>query len=53
MLWVACFKGPVIFYALINWMPILFRDDGLSPSAAALIAALSPLGGVARSCPVG
>lgn len=53
MLWVACFKGPVIFYALINWMPILFRDAGLSPSAAALIAALFPLGGVARSCPVG
>ena len=46
MLWVAYFMGLVIFYALINWMPILFRDVGLSPQTAALIAALFPLGGV-------
>src|ERR671933_76526 len=46
MLWVAYFMGLVIFYALINWMPILFRDAGLSPSAAALITALFPLGGL-------
>lgn len=45
-LWVAYFMGLVIFYALINWMPILFRDAGLSPQAAALISALFPLGGV-------
>ena len=46
MLWVAYFMGLVIFYALINWMPILFRDAGLDPRSAALIAALFPLGGV-------
>jgi MFS transporter, AAHS family, 4-hydroxybenzoate transporter len=46
MLWVAYFMGLVIFYALINWMPILFRDAGLSPSTAALITALFPLGGL-------
>ncbi len=46
MLWIAYFMGLVIFYALINWMPILFRDAGLSPEAAALISALFPLGGV-------
>jgi len=46
MLWLAYFMGLVIFYALINWMPILFRDAGLSPGTAALIAALFPLGGV-------
>lgn len=45
-LWVAYFMGLVIFYALINWMPILFRDAGLEPRTAALIAALFPLGGV-------
>lgn len=45
-LWVAYFMGLVIFYALINWMPILFRDAGLSQQTAALIAALFPLGGV-------
>lgn len=46
MLWVAYFMGLVIFYALINWMPILFRDAGLDARSAGLIAALFPLGGV-------
>ncbi|MEH3146320.1 MAG: MFS transporter [Methylobacterium frigidaeris] len=46
MLWLAYFMGLVIFYALINWMPILFKDAGLEPQTAALIAALFPLGGV-------
>lgn len=46
MLWLAYFMGLMIFYALINWMPILFRDAGLSPSTAALITALFPLGGL-------
>ena len=27
-LWVAYFMGLVIFYALINWMPLLFKDAG-------------------------
>ena len=46
MLWVAYFMGLVIFYALINWMPILFKDAGIAPKDATLIAALFPLGGV-------
>jgi len=46
MLWVTYFMGLVIFYALINWMPILFRDAGLEQHNAALISALFPLGGV-------
>jgi AAHS family 4-hydroxybenzoate transporter-like MFS transporter len=46
MLWVAYFFGLVIFYALINWMPLLFSDAGMPPRTAALIAALFPLGGV-------
>src|SRR5205823_12178630 len=45
MLWVAYFMGLVIFYALINWMPILFSDAGIDPSTASLITALFPLGG--------
>ena len=45
-MWVAYFMGLVIFYALINWMPILFKDAGLSAQTATLIAALFPLGGV-------
>ncbi|MDO9708086.1 MFS transporter [Paracraurococcus lichenis] len=45
MLWLTYFMGLVIFYALLNWMPILFGDAGLDPRTAALIAALFPLGG--------
>lgn len=46
MLWLAYFMGLVIFYALINWMPLLFKDAGLSAHHATLVAALFPLGGV-------
>lgn len=45
MLWLAYFMGLVIFYALINWMPILFKDAGIDPRTATLISALFPLGG--------
>ncbi|PWC84630.1 4-hydroxybenzoate transporter [Azospirillum sp. TSH100] len=46
MLWTAYFMGLTIFYAMINWMPVLFRDAGLTPATAALVAALFPLGGI-------
>jgi AAHS family 4-hydroxybenzoate transporter-like MFS transporter len=46
MMWVAYFMGLVIFYALVNWMPILFKDVGIDPRTATLISALFPLGGV-------
>jgi AAHS family 4-hydroxybenzoate transporter-like MFS transporter len=46
MLWLAYFMGLVIFYASINWMPILLKDAGLTPQRATLISALFPLGGV-------
>ncbi|SMG23763.1 MFS transporter [Paraburkholderia susongensis] len=46
MLWLAAFTGLLIIYALINWMPILLRDAGLSQKSATLISALFPLGGV-------
>jgi AAHS family 4-hydroxybenzoate transporter-like MFS transporter len=45
MLWIAYFMGLMIFYALINWMPILFKDAGVETRSATLIAALFPLGG--------
>jgi AAHS family 4-hydroxybenzoate transporter-like MFS transporter len=45
-MWVAYFMGLVIFYALINWMPILFKESGMAPATATLISALFPLGGV-------
>lgn len=46
MLWLTYFMGLVIFYALVNWMPILFKEAGLAPKDATMIAALFPLGGV-------
>jgi len=46
MLWLSYFMGLVIFYALINWMPLLLKDAGFPPQTAALVAALFPLGGV-------
>jgi MFS transporter, AAHS family, 4-hydroxybenzoate transporter len=46
MLWLTYFMGLVIFYALINWMPVLFKDAGLDAQTATLISALFPLGGV-------
>jgi len=45
-LWVSYFMGLVIFYALVNWMPVLFKDAGIEPRTATLVAALFPLGGV-------
>lgn len=46
MLWAAYFMGLLIFYALINWMPLLFKEAGIEPRTATLISALFPLGGV-------
>jgi AAHS family 4-hydroxybenzoate transporter-like MFS transporter len=45
MLWLTFFMGLMIIYALINWMPLLFKDVGLDPQTATLIAALFQLGG--------
>lgn len=46
MLWLTYFMGLVIFYSLINWMPLLLKDAGLSAQNATLVSALFPLGGV-------
>jgi AAHS family 4-hydroxybenzoate transporter-like MFS transporter len=46
MLWLAYFMGLVIFYSLMNWMPILFKEAGLDARTATLAASLFPLGGV-------
>lgn len=47
MLWIAYFMGLVVFYSLINWMPVLFKEIGMAPRHATLITAIFPLGGVA------
>lgn len=46
MLWLAYFMGLVIFYGLINWLPLLLKETGLSAQRATLISALFPLGGI-------
>ncbi|WP_174875381.1 MFS transporter [Vogesella oryzae] len=46
MLWLAYFMGLVIFYAVINWMPVLFKESGIDPKVAMQISALFPLGGI-------
>ena len=46
MLWIAYFMGLVVFYALVNWMPILLKDAGIEARTATLISALFPLGGI-------
>jgi AAHS family 4-hydroxybenzoate transporter-like MFS transporter len=46
MLWLTYFMGLVIFYSLVNWMPILFKEAGLAPREATLVSALFPLGGI-------
>lgn len=45
-MWLACFMGLVIFYAIMNWMPILFGEAGMEKGQAILITSLFPLGGI-------
>ena len=45
MLWIAYFMGLVIFYALINWLPLLLKEAQIAPRAATLITSLFALGG--------
>ena len=45
-MWVAYFMGLVVFYSLVSWMPILFKDAGMIQQTATLISALFPLGGL-------
>ncbi len=46
LLWVTYFMGLVIFYGVINWMPILFSDLNLSAGTAKIVTALFAVGGL-------
>lgn len=46
MLWLSYFMGLAIFYSMVNWMPVLFKEAGLGPREATIVSALFPLGGV-------
>ena len=45
-MWTAYFMGLVVFYSLVSWMTILFKDAGMDQKTATMISALFPLGGV-------
>lgn len=46
LLWLCYFMGLVIFYGILNWMPLLLEQSGLGPSAAKLMVSLFALGGL-------
>lgn len=46
LLWVASFGSILSLYVLLNWMPILLGDKGLSKSDASLVALLFNVGAV-------
>ncbi|MDY3331541.1 MAG: aromatic acid/H+ symport family MFS transporter [Pelistega sp.] len=46
LLWVCYFMGLVIFYGVINWMPVLLGQSAMSEGAAKQIVGLFALGGV-------
>lgn len=45
LLWTASFAGLLSLYLLLNWLPTLMRDKGVSPQEASLISVLFNLGG--------
>lgn len=46
LLWLSYFMGLIIFYAMINWMPVLFKEANMPPELGPRISGLFALGGV-------
>ncbi|WP_274585215.1 MFS transporter [Neisseria leonii] len=46
LLWLAYFSGLIIFYAMINWMPVLFKEAGMPAEWGPRISGLFALGGL-------
>jgi MFS transporter, AAHS family, 4-hydroxybenzoate transporter len=46
LLWVAFFANLLLYYFLINWLPLLLQQAGLSLSNAILLTALLNFGGI-------
>jgi AAHS family 4-hydroxybenzoate transporter-like MFS transporter len=46
MLWVSFFANLLLYYFLINWLPLLLQQAGLSLSNAILLTALLNFGGI-------
>lgn len=46
MLWLSYFMGLIIFYAMINWMPVIFREANMPADLGPKISGLFALGGL-------
>jgi AAHS family 4-hydroxybenzoate transporter-like MFS transporter len=46
MLWISVFANILLYYFLINWLPLLLQQAGLSLSNAILLTALLNFGGI-------
>ena len=46
LLWLSYFSGLIIFYAMINWMPVLFKEANMPPELGPRISGLFALGGL-------
>lgn len=45
-LWICFFSGLMIFYGIVNWMPVLFKEAGMPVHLGPIVAGLFALGGV-------
>ncbi len=45
-LWLSFFCGLMIFYSIINWMPILFQQMNMSVQLGSIVSGLFALGGL-------
>lgn len=46
LLWASYFLGLIIFYAMINWMPVIFKEAHMPPALGPKISGLFALGGL-------
>lgn len=46
LLWISYFMGLVIFYGVINWMPVLFREINMPQGTASVVTGLFAIGGL-------
>ncbi|OOR83295.1 MFS transporter [Moraxella canis] len=46
LLWLSYFSGLIIFYAMINWMPVLFKEVNMPAELGPRISGLFALGGL-------
>lgn len=46
LLWLSYFSGLIIFYAMINWMPVLFKEVNMPAELGSRISGLFALGGL-------